>query len=386
MWVDMSAVLKLVQPEAFTEELQLPAEGEGRACHSLQAAFQYCSPWNSFVARYIVERFSKKGQVVLDPFCATGHVGLEASLQARHFIGTAQDHGLVKLTRARLFPADLAEVALRLQFVPFKRPVDIRSYSGPFPHFFHSDTFRELINLKTSLRESRDGASEFIMFVVASILHGHTTGHLSAYSSPSEGLTFEAQMALNRKRGEVPSHRAVSARILKKAAGLLRDGVPSALATSDKVRRQVAYAQPHAVDCVATSSVDLALVAPEQPGFFEHGMHSWLKTWWLGVDVPEVDSGIQDFDAWEVQTNQVLVEMARVVRAGGRAVIRTGQGRISGKAVNFNREVEAMVKDCLQRFWRVEGAISERHVGLPKQGTRAGSASSSGELLVLRRK
>jgi hypothetical protein len=382
----MSAVLKLVQPEVFTEELQLPADGDARESHSLQAAFQYCSPWKPFVARYVVERFSKRGQVVMDPFCAAGNVGLEACMAARHFIGTAQDHGLVKLARARLFPADLAEVALRLQFVPFKRPVDIRSYAGPFPHFFDSDTFRELINLKMSLRESRDGASEFIMFVVASILHGHTTGHLSGYSSPSEGLSPEAQVALNRKRGESPSYRAVGARILKKAAALLREGIPSALATPDKVRRQVACEQPHAVDSVATASVDLALVAPEQPGFFEHGMHSWLKTWWLGVDVPDDASSVTGRDAWEIQTNQVLVEMARVVRPGGRAIIRAGQGRIAGKAVSFNREVESIVKDCLSRFWRLEGSISERYVGLPKQGTRAAASRSSGELLVLRRK
>ncbi len=382
----MSAVLKLVQPEAFTEELQLAGEAEGQACCSLQAAFQYCSPWKPSVARYIVERFSKKGQVVLDPYCSTGHVGVEACMAARHFVGTAQDHGLVKLTRARLFPADLAEVALRLQFVPFKRPVDIRSYTGPFPNFFDSDTFRELINLKSSLRESRDGASEFIMLVVASILHGHTTGHLSAYSSPSEGLTPEAQITLNRKRGEVPSYRAVSARILKKAAALLRDGVPSALASSDKIRREISYAEPHALDSVATASVDLALVAPDQPGFFEHGMHSWLRTWWLGVDVPEAASGAANLESWELQTNQVLVEMARVVRAGGRAIVRTGQGRMGGKAVNFNREVEAMVKDCLQRFWRIEGSIAERYVKLPKQSARGGATATSGELLVLRRK
>jgi hypothetical protein len=382
----MSAVLKLVQPEAFTEELQLPPEDGARGAHSLQTAFQYCSPWKPFVARYIVERFSKSGQVVLDPFCSTGHVGVEACTVGRHFIGTAQDHGLVKLARARLFPADLAEVALRLQFVPFKRPVDIRSYAGPFPHFFDSDTFRELINLKSALRSSRDGASDFVTFVVASILHGHTTGHLSAYSSPSEGLTPEAQAALNRKRGEGPSYRAVSARILKKAAGLLRDGVPSVLSGADKLRRQVLYAQPHALDSVETSSVDLALVAPDQPGFFEHGMHSWLKTWWLGVDVPEGTSALTDLSTWSDTTNQVLLEMARVVGSGGRAVIRTGQGRLGSKPVSFTREIQRMVADCLQRFWRIEGSISERYVGLPKANARAGTGSSSGELLVLRRK
>jgi SAM-dependent methyltransferase len=380
----MSAVLKLVQAEAFTEQLELPADAASIGGHSLQGGFQYCSPWKPSLAQYVIQRFSKKGAVVLDPLCSTGHVGVEALLAGRHFVGCTEEHGLVKLAQARLAPADLAEVALRLQFVPFKRPVDIRGYSGPFPHFFDADTFRELMNLKASLRSSRDGASEFIVFIVASILHGHTTGHLSAYSSPSECLVPEAQMALNRKRGEVPSYRAVSARILKKAAGLLRDGVPSALASTDKLRREVFFAPAHAVDRVETSSVDLAMVAPNQPGIFEHGISSWLRSWWLGADLPESSQGVRDAAEWRDSTNEVLVEMARVVKSGGRVVVRTGQGRIGSKVVHYNREVESLVRECLPRFWRIEGSISERVVDGARSRTE-GNASRSSELVILRR-
>jgi hypothetical protein len=381
----MSAVLKLVQTEAFKEELSLPAEAGGVNGHSLQGAFQYCSPWKNSLARYVVERFSKRGQVVLDPFCSTGSTGLETLMAGRHFIGCAQDHGLVTLARARLSPADLAEVALRLQFVPFKRPIDIRGYTGAFPHFFDSDTYRELMNLKAALRSSRDGASEFINFLVTSILHGHTAAHLSAYTSPSEGLSPEAQAALNRKRNESPSYRAVSARILKKAALLLRDGVPSILGGSDKLRREVFYAEPHDLSGVNTASVDLVLFAPDQPGMFVHGMRSWLRTWWLGVDLPDAPTNLGTVGEWKDSANGSLLEMARVVKAGGRVVVRTGQGRINGKAVHYKRELETLIDSCLHRFWRVEGAIAERYTDSTKSAPERGPAPS-GELVILRRK
>lgn len=381
----MSAVLKLVQAEQFNEEIAI--DGASSGAHSLQGAFQYCSPWTPELARYVVERFSKKGATVCDPFCSTGSVGVEAAMAGRHFVGSAQDHGLVALSRARLRPADLAEVALRLQFVPFKRPVDIRGYTGPFPHFFDSDTFRELINLKSSLRSSRDGASEFIQFIVASILHGHTAGHLSAYSSPSEGLTPEAQMSLNRKRGEVPSFRAVSARVLKKAAALLRDGVPSALDCTSQLQREVFYAEPWAVNGATTGSVDLAMLVPNQPGFFEHGLHSWLRAWWLGLDMPEAGSESQSLGDWQGVTNEVLVEMARIVKNGGRVVVRAGQGRLGSKVVNYRRELEELVSNCLSNFWRVEGSIAERHVDSARRNRAdRGAAALGAELIVLRRK
>lgn len=381
----MSAVLRLVQPEQFNEELNLPEGGSGQASHSIQGAFQYCAPWNSFLARYVIERFSKKGSVVLDPFCSTGVVGVEAALSGRAFIGCANDHTLVKLARARLFPADIAEVALRLQFVPFKRPVDLRSYSGAFPHFFDADTFRELMNLKGALRSSTDGASEFVAFVAASILHGHTSAYLSAYTAPSEGLSPDAQAALNRKRGEVPSYRAVSARILKKAASLLQDGVPSALSGASKAQREVFFAEPTSVDRAQTGSVELALVAVSQPGLIEHGLKSWLRTWLLGVDLPKERTEMREVSQWSDTANEVLLEMARVVAPGGRAVVRVGQGRIGAKVVNYRTEVQTLVGDCLQRFWRVEGSISERHVKAA-HSRAAQSSPLAAELLVLRRK
>jgi DNA modification methylase len=381
----MSAVLRLVQPEQFKEELDLPIGGASENCHSIQAAFQYCAPWKPYVARYAIERFSKKGSVVLDPFCSTGVSGVEAVLMGRAFVGCAQDHSLVKLARARLFPADIAEVALRLQFIPFKRPVELRNYSGAFPHFFDPDTFRELMNAKSSLRPSSDSASEFVAFIVASILHGHTSAYLSAYTSPSEGLSPEAQVSLNRKRGEVPSYRAVSARVLKKAAALLQDGVPSVLSGASKAQREVFFSEPTSIDSAQTGSVDLALVAPPQPGVIEHGLSSWLRTWWLGVDVPEQHSGVRDASGWNDNANELLLEMARVVKPGGRAVVRVGQGRIGSKPVNYRAEIESLINVCLQRFWRVEGAISERYVRAAN--ARAGqTAPLAAELLVLRRK
>jgi SAM-dependent methyltransferase len=382
----MSAVLKLVQAQQFNEELEVALEGSAGKSHSLQSAFLYASPWQPTLARYVIERFSKKGALVLDPFCSTGMVGVESAMAGRAFVGCAQEHGLVKLAHARLFPADIAEVALRLQFVNFKKPVDIRGYREPFPNFFDADTFRELVNLKTSIRGSSDRAGDFITLIVASILHGHTTGHLSSYTSPSAALTPEAQAALNRKRGEVPSYRAVSARVLKKAAFLLRDGVPSAL-QDGRMQRDVFCADASAINQVSTGTVDLALLAPNQPGVFDHGLHSWLRTWWLGVDLPSQAAEYSDVAEWHRYANEILLEMARVVRSGGRAVIRTGQGRIGAKTTNYKAELEQIVSNCLSKFWRVEGSISERYVD-PSQGARARAGRSgapAGELLVLRR-
>lgn len=386
----MSALLKLVQPDQFNEELALPEGSEGRGSHSLQKAFHYCAPWKPYIARYVIERFSKRGGVVLDPFCSTGITGIEGVLLGRSFIGTCDQHGLVKLSRARLFPADIAEVALRMQFVPIKRPVDLACFNGGFQQFFDAETFRELLNFKVALRGSTDSASNFINFILTAILHGHTSAYVSSYSSPSQALTAQAQSALNQKRGNLPSYRGVSGRVLNKAAMLLQDGLPSLLTGVSKSERELFFADPAALDKVATAGVDLALIAPEQPGFIETGLQSWLRDWWLGTDVPrgagDASASYSDSAEWGDRLNEVLLEAARVVKCGGRAVLRLGQGRIGAKAVSYRNEATSVIKSCLERYWRIEGEIAERYVSDRRNGGGGGSSSLSAELLVLRRK
>lgn len=382
----MTAVLRLVQAEQFRDEIHIPEARsvEGRDSHALQGALQYASPWSPFLARYVIDRFSNPGGRVLDPMCGVGTVGLEALLLGRHFVGCAQDHTLVSLSSSRVNPADIAEVALRLQFVPFKRPVNVAGFVGPFTHFFHVSTFRELINAKVSLRESSDRVSDFIKFIGASIIHGHTTGHLSAYTSPSEGLSPKAQIRLNEKRMENPSYRSVSPRVLRKAAFLLRDGICSALSDTSSLSRSVFFAPASSLDGVHGDSIDLAIIGFNQPGFFEHGTQSWLRSWWVGVDDRECATRASNLDAWTGEANETLVEMARVVKRGGRLVLRLGHGRIGAARIDYGAEITRLVKNCLGSFWRIEGALEERYVKGRKP--MYSDATQSAELLVLRRR
>jgi hypothetical protein len=382
----MAAVLKLVQAPQFNEQVDVDPAGYSRDGHSLQSAFSYAHLWQSPVVRYVIDRFSEKEDTVLDVSCGTGSTGVESALLGRHFIGCAQDPALVKLARARLSPADIAEVVLRLQFINFKRPVDVREFTHPFPLYYDVDTFCELMNLRAAVRGGSSHVDSFIELIVASILHGHTVGHLSGYTSPHAATSPTEQAALNRKRGEVPSYRAVSARVIKKAAALVRDGVPRSLQTRD-LTRSVFQAAENNMAPVRTGSVNLALVCPQQPGMTESGLRSWLRSWFLGLEPHQSEHSLSSVESWNGYINETLLETARVVRKGGRAVVRVGRGRLGTKPVSFKDELSSVLPE-LSQYWGVEGTIVERYAkssGLMKGGSKlAGDVAA--ELVVLRRK
>lgn len=382
----MAAVLKLVQAPQFNEQVQIDPAGLPRDGHSLGSSFSYANLWSSSVVRHLVERFSAAGDTVLDTSCSTGVTGVDCVLMGRHFQGCASEGGLVKLARARLNPADIAEVVLRLQFINFKRPVDVREYQSPFPLYFDVETFCELINLRAVVREGTSHVDRYIELIVASILHGHTVAHLSGYTSPHVGLSPREQASMNRKRGEVPSYRAVSARVIKKSALFLRDGIPSVFQGRD-VERSVFLAAPNDMAPVRTGSVQLALLCPDQPGLFESGLRSWLRNWWLGVEGENREAPWTSRSEWTGHMNESLLETARVVRRGGRAIVRVGRGRLGAKSTNYCEELSSVLDD-LKRYWSVEGTIVERHAtgaGLIKGGAKA-SRDAAAELVVLRRK
>lgn len=379
----MAVALKLVEARQFVEHVEYSGESATRSVHSLQNAFAHDLAWQPMIAKFLIERFSQPGNHVVDMWCGTGHTALEALQLKRNFSGFTRFAALRRLAMARLSPADIAEVALRIQLINLKRPIDIRGFTAPFNLFFDVETFCELVNLRSTVSGNSERVDRFVQFIVASILHGHTVGHLSAYTSPHVGLTQDAQAQLNRKRGEVPSYRALAPRVLKKAAGLLQDGIPSVLERGE-VNASVSLGDPRNLHGLSTGAAQLALLAPEQPGFLEHGVRSWLRSWWLGVDQEQVVSKeVQSIDAWSDYTSEVLLEAARVVARGGRAVVRVGQGRIGSRPAQFRGELDKVLANGLRSYWHTEGTVVEQLVTSSPKEKRG---STPGELVVLRRK
>ncbi len=384
----MAVALRLVESKQFCDQVDVDLGAGVRGVHSLQGAFAHALPWQPSIARYVLDRFSERGDFVLDSFCDSGHVGLECLQAGRHFVGSSHDRALARLATARLDPADLGEVALRLQLVNLKRPVDVRGFTAPFTMFFDVDTFCELVNLRSLLTNSSERVDRFLQFIVAGVIHGHTVGHLSGYTSPNVALSQDAQAQLNSKRGEVPSYRAVAPRILRKAAALLQDGIPSVLQQGD-LSSSIIAADPRNLSKVGTASIGLAMTCLDQPGFVENTLSSWLRAWWLGIDA---SSGLPrpkltTTESWRMYCNEVLLETARVVRRGGRTVVRAGHGRVGSKVINYREELSAVLNEGLGGYWATEGTIVERHVntaGLVKNSEK--KLAAPGELVVLRRK
>jgi hypothetical protein len=165
--------------------------------HSLHPMCSYLASFPAALAHAFVERYSRPGDVVLDPFSGRGTAPLEAVVGGRIGVGNDLNPFAHLLTAAKLDPPTQAEArtratALRLAFAGgatawLERARAIQADpagGGASPVAlevalaFHERTFAQLLFLQRSL-DLDVPVDRFLAAAVAGILHGKTPSYLS---------------------------------------------------------------------------------------------------------------------------------------------------------------------------------------------------------------
>src|ERR1035441_7551682 len=160
-----------------------------RQASSLQE-ISYRACFKPQLPRFFIERLTQPGEVVYDPFMGRGTTVLEAALLGRVPYGCDINPLSVVLTRPRLRPPLLEEVAQRLREIDF-------ACSDEFPEdllvFFHPDTLRAIASLKKYLLSRRtantlDAVDDWICLLALNRLTGHSPGFFSVYRSEERSV------------------------------------------------------------------------------------------------------------------------------------------------------------------------------------------------------
>jgi SAM-dependent methyltransferase len=385
-----NSALRVVESAPFyREEVQLWSEDSEDEAHSLHPSIPYPDSFNPDLPAYFIRKYTKRGEVVLDPFCGSGTTALESVLQGRIAYASDISHLAYRLTTAKLQPADITEVTLRLQKANLRRPINLDVYRERFAAFYDVDTFREIANLRAFLHDQYDRVARFVEVMALSLLHGHSAGYFSVYSFPQISLTSQEQEVINLKRRQTPDYRAVVPRILRKTASSLRDGCPSIFRVLDKSNR-VSVTDARDLSYIESGTVSLVVTAPPVPGAKDFTSELWLRYWFSQAPLPASPAvfGLQEIDAWTDYMNEVLLEAARVVRSGGRCVLDLKEVKTRDGSICLDEEIMSLVEDNLSRYWDVECILinTPRYAKLKNCMKERDPAKGENRLLVLRRR
>ncbi len=196
-----------------------------RRAHSLHE-ISYRGCFKPQLAGFFIQKFTKPGDFVCDPFMGRGTTPLEAALLGRIAVGVDANPIGEMLVQSRLNPPEKCEIEKRLKETPWETPLPLRE---DLLVFYHRQTLEKITALQDYLFERQlcgelDAVDAWIRLVALNRLSGHSAGFFSVRTMPpNQAVPIARQIAINARNHQLPTYRDVAELILKKSTALLRD-------------------------------------------------------------------------------------------------------------------------------------------------------------------
>ncbi len=318
--------------ETFVNEFWTSKQRAANSLH--EVSYRAC--FKPQLPRFFIDRFTKAGDVVYDPFMGRGTTVIEAALAGRTPAGCDINPLSAMLAQPRLSPPTTEEVARRLATLDLSSAV---SCPTELEVFYHHETLREICALREYLltRERRgllDGVDRWIRMVAVNRLTGHSPGFFSVYTlPPNQAASTIAQIKINARRKQVPPRRDVRALILAKTRSLLTDcDAATRAALLRTANRATLLTRPaRSTPQLRSNSVSLVVTSPPFLDVVDYAGDNWLRGWFCGIDTSAVEISMhRKVIEWQAAMTSVFRELARVLRPGGHVAFEVGEVR-SGK-------------------------------------------------------
>jgi hypothetical protein len=282
---------------------------------SLQQLSPYVGKMKSGMAKALITLYSQPGDTVLDPFCGSGVVPLEAVLQGRGALANDLSPYAYTVTRGKLeAPGSQREALDRTETLA--ELVERQAGSADLSHvpdwvseFFHQRTLREVVVAFRLLREQGD---HFVAACLLGILHHVRPGFLSY---PASHLVPYLRTAKYPPKDfpDMYQYRDLRSRLVAK----VRRAYRRHLLPVDWENRRYAVWCNNAMDLpIQDDSVDAIISSPPYFGALDYARDNRLRLWFLGCeDWKQLDASLTaNKRVYLDQMSICLQEMNRVLR------------------------------------------------------------------------
>jgi SAM-dependent methyltransferase len=289
---------------------------------SLHQLAPYIGKIKSSIAGELVERYSKPGDLVADPFAGAGTIPLEAALRGRRAFGADISPYASMLTRAKLSPPPSLEAALdsaeqALQEAAELPLPDLRKVPAWVREFFHPGTLKETLNFTAVCR--RPG-NEFLMACLLGILHHQRPGFLSHPSSHLVPYLRDRKYPRTRFP-EMYAYRELRPRLLAKIRRSYRRFVPP------PPTAVVGFKGTSVQNLTLPDRIGALITSPPYMNALDYGRDNRLRLWFINPNLVEkVDNDVTQRRLAFIDAMIGLVtKLGPALKPGGYCVFVVGE-------------------------------------------------------------
>lgn len=280
---------------------------------------------------FFIDKLTKPGDIVLDPFMGRGTTLVQSSILGRIPYGNDINPLSKMLVVPRLNPPHLEQISERLSEIrAFAPPYPIESHDNELLVFYHPHVLAELLKLRDWFIDRTatgvmDSIDEWIRMVALNRLTGHSTGFFSVYTlPPNQATSIARQKKINAKRQQSPEFKDIYAIVLKKSKSLLSQ-YNEKYAASDFL---VSTGKASNLTDICDDKISLIVTSPPFLDIVDYAQDNWLRAWFGGFSIESVDISIHKKPAdWTNFVRECLSEFCRVLKPGGHIAFEVGEVR-----------------------------------------------------------
>ena len=295
--------------------------------HSLHPMCSYLASFPAALTHAFIARYSRPGDVVLDPFSGRGTTPLQACAEGRIGVGNDLNPFAHLLTAAKVEPASRAAASTRLTQLRLAWHADAAGWhrlaasvhedptnsrvpvagtgdastagSQPVPVevalAFHPTTLAQLLFMRPSLRLD-ERTDRFLAAAITGILHGKSASYLSPLMPNTFSMAPRYVREFARRTAFVSPERDVFDGLAAKLDRLFRQPLPptEGVALLGDARDVATRAAQALRERGRSDRVRLVVASPPYLRVVKYGYYNWLRTWFLGFDAGAIDASLDD--------------------------------------------------------------------------------------------
>lgn len=300
----------------------------------------------------ILEKFGKKGQVVLDPFCGSGTTLVEARLLGFNAIGVDVNGLSSLLSKVKSTPLSDDEITSIDDFIKQieaeeltwskQRPtIKVKQIEG-LGHWFQYNVAEEITHILNFINSlHNDNVRDFLRIVLSSIIvkvsnQESDTRFAAKNKNIEDGFVFK--LFVNRAKEY-----------------LIRIAEFSACANKN-VSLTLLNADSRNLTMLEDNSVDIIITSPPYANTYDYYLYHKFRKRWLDIDVKyaqnneigsrrEYSSLKKPAEQWTIDLRKCFEEMYRLLKPDSLAFIVIGDSVIKKQLIKIDKVIKGFVGD-----------------------------------------
>ncbi len=341
-------------------------ESEDAARAHVHGFHAYPARMHPGTAASLVRDFAAPRARVLDPFCGSGTVLVEACIAGREALGSDVNPIAVHLARLKTRLPERGElehmhevaldVAAGANARRKARAGATRRYPDEDMRLFAPHVLLELDGVRAGIEAIEDSRTRAALFLVLSSLLvklSKKTSDTSPRGGPREGAPAQRIAAgyptklFVKKTEELARRREAFAALVPRPAPRVR------IVEEDATR----------LESIAPGSIDLVITSPPYAATYDYLEHHEMRLRWLGLGSGRLEKdelgarrryrGLDEREArhtWIEELRRMLLAMGRVLRPGGSAILLVGDSALRGPrgAASYALRADELVAEAAE--------------------------------------